>query len=1261
MLTDVGHCHIAQGQRAVTVLGEGEGDLCIAGNKQLLGAAFDEGAGGVGAVGLAHIPLGIALGLQEDVGVRLEGGIELAANELVGAHVLIVFLAAVVRTVDVAHQIVGLLEVGVGAAADGAGAVYKAVTQSRDGSSVDVTAQTAGKGLDTGLVTGGLGGDCFAVLMAAALGANLILVQLQVGNVAAGGAGVGTELRGADLHVDATAGSCVGEDEAIGDRPCRGSVSKLKVGAGVVGQILAIHAQRNAAVYHFHSPDRQVVAGDDPAVHGDTNTGELTAGKGGAHSEAAVLGNDHVLAVGDAAQVGDQHEAGIGDGIVGIQCAADGAAAAGELVAGGGDALGVAVAALGAGVGLHAGLGTGGGCGDLGGVAVLAGSGNRLIAQGHGAVLVLDHGEGHVGVAGDKELVGSRQGGAVIQGGGSDFALPAIGHVPADHLGTKLGTGVHFLDAHVGVGLEVGGELAVCKQVLAQIGSIFLTAVVGVVDVAKQIVYIGSVVGILCTADGADAQRVSMLDRSATGGAGAVGVVRHVLAVGGIHGVADGQVAIPVLGQGEVEGLTAGNQQLVGAGRVGIGKLVEGCGGGGADPAVGHVVGGIVAGLDGHVAVLGELGGELAIFKLVGAQIGLIIADAVVSAVDVAKQVVAPVVAGIGSAAEGAGAVFIDVAAALRSDLVLVQLQIQHIAVGRAGGSVSAELGGTQLHIDATTCGGGSQTEAICHRPGVGGICQLEVGTGVVGQIGGAVVQGDAAVYHFHGPDGQAVAGDDLAVHSDTNTGQLAAGKGGAHGEAAVLGNDDVLAVGDLAQVGDQHKAGVGDGVVGIQCAADSAGTLVIAVTGGSRLIPCIDVAAVGAGVGGVTLFGAGGRRDHGLVAVTDGVHRIGVQAVLATGRALMTGVAVVFTGGRHHDVHIAVAGGGDLLGVHVTALGAGVGLDTGLGAGGCHSNLGGVAMGTVGIHLAADGTLTVFIAVAVGRDHLGVAVATGGAGEGLDTAFGTGGGGGDLFGVAVTLGAQNGGVLVATLGAGVDILALCGAGGLHSFGNLVVMAAVRRRGLIAQPQSAVGVLAEGEGHFHVAGDKHLLAPAFLEAADGVGAVGLCHKPLAVALCLDKDVGVGGEVHGELTVHELVGAHIQIVILTTHIGAVDEAHQIIGGFRLGVGIPVFVRAKQVAAIGGDGQVAGLAAAAVVENNIHGIGGDFTGIKAAFHVGHGSAGPLTGKITGIAPGIDVDGAPVFTGVVKIDGACTGGGCAQRHSRHKGHQHRHAQQQ
>ena len=127
VLAGAGALGVLQGDGAVGVLSQGECHLNTTGNEHLFIAAHNELTGGILAVAFSQIPLTIALGLHEDVGIGREGGGELAAAELVGAHVLVVFLTAIVGTVDVTNQIVVQSVGRILCTTDGTGATGKAM------------------------------------------------------------------------------------------------------------------------------------------------------------------------------------------------------------------------------------------------------------------------------------------------------------------------------------------------------------------------------------------------------------------------------------------------------------------------------------------------------------------------------------------------------------------------------------------------------------------------------------------------------------------------------------------------------------------------------------------------------------------------------------------------------------------------------------------------------------------------------------------------------------------------------------------------------------------------------------------------------------------------------------------------------------------------------------------------------------------------------------------------------------------------------
>ena len=97
--------HIAQGQGAVGVDGQGEGQFRVAGNEHLLSCAGLEGGSGVGAVDFGPVLIAVAV-LDHNIGIRSEGGGEGAVLELVAAQVGGITCDAEIRTVDPACQIV---------------------------------------------------------------------------------------------------------------------------------------------------------------------------------------------------------------------------------------------------------------------------------------------------------------------------------------------------------------------------------------------------------------------------------------------------------------------------------------------------------------------------------------------------------------------------------------------------------------------------------------------------------------------------------------------------------------------------------------------------------------------------------------------------------------------------------------------------------------------------------------------------------------------------------------------------------------------------------------------------------------------------------------------------------------------------------------------------------------------------------------------------------------------------------------------------
>ena len=101
-----------------------------------------------------------------------------------------------------------------------------------------------------------------------------------------------------------------------------------------------------------------------------------------------------------------------------------------------------------------------------------------------------------------------------------------------------------------------------------------------------------------------------------------------------------------------------------------------------------------------------------------------------------------------------------------------------------------------------------------------------------------------------------------------------------------------------------------------------------------------IAVAAASAGVGLGAVLGAGSCHHGHLIIMVQRRHGVAHIAVAAN-RAGIGGVAVLGAGGRRHSGSVAMAGGGNGLGVAVAALGAGIGDGAVLGAGRC--SLGGL------------------------------------------------------------------------------------------------------------------------------------------------------------------------------------------------------------------------------------------------------------------------------------------------------------------------------
>ena len=221
------------------------------------------------------------------------------------------------------------------------------------------------------------------------------------------------------------------------------------------------------------------------------------------------------------------------------------------------------------------------------------------------------------------------------------------------------------------------------------------------------------------------------------------------------------------------------------------------------------------------------------------------------------------------------------------------------------------------------------------------------------------------------------------------------------------------------------------------------------------HLIVNIAVAADGAGVGGVAALGAGGLGHDSLVAVALGVHTI-INIAVAAGGAGIGGVAALGAGRLGDLSLVSVTQGSNFVSdIGIAAGGTGVGGVARLGTGGC-GNRGLVVMALClddfGVAVAAGagigdeavfGTSRLhgdgFVMVTQSCDLVSnIRIATGTGIRGV-ACLGAGGGGHNSI-IAVALGRNGLGVGIAAGGAGMGGVACLGAGGLGDHG-LVVMA----------------------------------------------------------------------------------------------------------------------------------------------------------------------------------------------------------------------------
>lgn len=136
--------------------------------------------------------------------------------------------------------------------------------------------------------------------------------------------------------------------------------------------------------------------------------------------------------------------------------------------------------------------------------------------------------------------------------------------------------------------------------------------------------------------------------------------VRPAMATG-CQRIAQGDSAVAVDSQGEGCRPISGDIKLVSLSAQ-SGSVIKGGGGDVfAQPAVGHVPSGIIAGLYGNIAGLGKGNGELAVNKFVCADIIAVFLAGIVCAIDIAEQII--VNYRLCAAADGADTVFIAVGA----------------------------------------------------------------------------------------------------------------------------------------------------------------------------------------------------------------------------------------------------------------------------------------------------------------------------------------------------------------------------------------------------------------------------------------------------------------------------------------------------------------------------------------------------------------------------------------------------------------------
>ena len=900
-----------------------------------------------------------------------------------------------------------------------------------------------------------------------------------------------------------------------------------------------------------------------------------------------------------------------------------------------GDLLGVAIAAVGAGISGHACLAAGRSLGHNTGIVVMDAVAGG-VAQSEGIVAVVHQSEGNLHAAGNKQLVGIRQAGVgVVQGNGGSCRIKALGHVPVGIAGG--------LDEDVAALGEADDQLAIDELVDAHVGFVILAAVVSSVDVANQIVIHN---GFSITAVGAGAVHIVVTQRRHLVGSVAVAAARAgiggvaALGTGGSsdrclvavlahgNGVAQNQSFVIVDHQSEGDLNAAGHKHLLH--RTG-GIVVQG---NSRVRAVGLclIPAQVVAGLDEDVAVTIEGRDQLAIHKLVLTQISGIFLATVVRAVDVANQIVitniaagstgsahiavarsrdflgvAVVTDGAGErilACLGAGSGLGDLSAVIMRAAADFVAQNQRIVVVDHQSEGDLRAAGHEQLFCLALCQRYALLLAVAlsHVPAQI-VAGLDGNVAVTGEGGNQLAIDELVDTQI---SGIVIAGVILAVDEAEQvviTDVAAGSTGGAH--IAVTRSRDFLGIAVVTDgTGVSGHARVGTGgflgdlaAVIMRAAADrvaqnqriigidhqSEGQL--SAAGHEQLFGI----ALGQGNGGVAAValsqipaGVAGGLDEDVAIAVEGCDQLTIHELVDAHVLVIFFTTVVGTVDKANQIEVTscaavIAGAAHIVVAQRRHLVSGVAIAAGTG-------VGGVAGGSTGGSRHLRG-----VAVARSRDLLIVAVATDGAGVSGHASLGTGGFLGDL--AAVTVGAVADGV--------------------------------------AQHQGFVIVDHQSEGQLRATGHEqplHRAGGVVVQGNGGVGAVALCLIPAQVVAGLDEYVAVAIESSHQLAANELIDAQSCFVTVAAVAGAVDEADQIVVTDITAGG----TGRAHIAVAQSRHFVSGVAVAA--GTGIGGVAGSSTGRSC-----HLAGIAVTGSLDGFGVAVAADGA----GVLGLTGLGAGG--------------------